>query len=176
MKPAALIAVVASLLFGPAIQAQTSGIIMPNPTAACRPTPTLEELIKALDEAVSGPVDKDRTCLRELLLPDAHLVPTAKSADGTYTPHPLTVDGWIDRVKARGGNVYEHQVKVTTETYGHIAHLWSTYELRTAADGPVQIRGINSIQALYDGKRWRIYQIFWQAETADEKVPAKYLP
>ncbi len=173
MKTTMLFMAVLFVLAASAMDAQTA---TPAPAAACRPTPTLAELIKALDEAVSGPVDKDRTCLRELLLPDAHLVPTSKSADGTYTPHPLTVDGWIDRVKSRGGVIYEHQAKVTTETYGHIAHLWSTYELRTAADGPVQIRGINSIQALNDGKRWRIYQVFWQAETPKEKVPEKYLP
>ncbi len=142
----------------------------------CRPTPTLDELIKALDEAVSGPVDKDRTCIRALLMPNATMNPLAKNADGNYAPHPLTIDGWIDRVKARGGIIYEHQVKVTTETYGHIAHLWSTYELRTAADGPIQIRGINSIQAVNDGTRWRVFEIMWQAETADEKVPARYLP
>jgi hypothetical protein len=159
-------------MLAPGLHAQTPA----TPSSACPPTATLDELIKALDDAVSGPVDKDRTCLRELLLPDARLVPTSKSADGTYVPHPLTIDGWIERVKARGGIIYEHQVKVTTETYGHIAHLWSTYELRTAAGGPVQIRGINSIQALNDGKRWRVFEIFWQAETADEKVPQKYLP
>ena len=115
--------------------------------------------------------------MREMMVPGGHLVPIGKNAEGVYEPHPLTTDEWIERIKARGkGVLSEHQVKVTTETFGHIAHLWSTYELRTEHNGPVAVRGINSIQALYDGKRWRIYQIFWQAETADEKVPAKYLP
>ena len=37
-------------------------------------------------------------------------------------------------------------------------------------------RGINSIQAVYDGKQWHIQEIVWQAETPTDPVPGKYLP
>jgi len=107
---------------------------------------------------------------------DARLVPVSKAANGSYVPHPLTIDGWIDRVKKRGGMLYEVQTKVKSEVYGHIAHLWSTYEIRETPDGKATVRGINSIQAMNDGKRWRIFQVFWQAETPEELVPEKYLP
>jgi len=65
---------------------------------------------------------------------------------------------------------------VKVETYGHLAHLWSTYELRLQPDGPPTVRGINSIQAVFDGKRWRVLEILWQAETPDLPIPEKYLP
>ncbi len=147
------------------------------PVEACLPSTTLDELVKALGQAISGPADKDRTCLRALLMPDARLVPVSKAADGSYVPHPLTVDDWIERVKKRGSAAfYEVQVKVKPEVFGHIAHLWSTYEIRETPDGKAQVRGINSIQAVNDGTRWRVYQVFWQAETLDELVPEKYLP
>jgi len=61
------------------------------------------------------------------------------------------------------------------EVYGHIAHLWSTYEVRPTPDGKPEIRGINSIQAVFDGNNWKIMQVLWQAETPDEPIPAKYL-
>jgi hypothetical protein len=61
------------------------------------------------------------------------------------------------------------------EVYGHIAHLWSTYEVRPNPDGKPEIRGINSIQAVFDGNNWKIMQVLWQAETPDEPIPAKYL-
>jgi hypothetical protein len=145
--------------------------------AACPSQATLDELIKALDEAVSGPANKDRTCFRALFVPDARLAPIGKLPDGTFAPHVLTVDGWIDAVAKRGASVLkEHQVKVKTETWGHLAHLWSTYELNVDPAGSPTIRGINSIQALYDGKQWKVLEILWQAESADEKVPEKYLP
>lgn len=144
----------------------------------CPPTATLDQLIKALDAVVSGPADKDRTCFRDVMLPDARLMPIVKSADGSsYAPRILTVDGWIDAVRKRGSQVfYERQVKVSTETWGHMAHLWSTYETRTTPDGKPEVRGINSIQAVFDGQRWKVISILWQAETPAELVPEKYLP
>ena len=116
--------------------------------------------------------------MRDLLLPEARLAPIAKAEDGSFMPHVLTLDGWTEALKKRGDVVlYEHQVKVSSEVYGHVAHLWSTYELRLGKpDGKPDVRGINSIQAVYDGKRWRILEILWQAETPDLPVPAKYLP
>jgi hypothetical protein len=149
---------------------------------ACPSTATLDQLISAIDAAVSGPADKDRTCFRELFAPDARLIPIRISADGTATPRILTVDGWIDAVRKRGSQVfYERQIKVRSETWAHIAHLWSTYETRTTPDGKppegkVLDRGINSIQAVYDGKQWHVLEIAWQAETPADPVPEKYLP
>jgi hypothetical protein len=146
-------------------------------TAACPSAKTLDGLIKAVDDAVSGPADKDRTCLRQLLLPEARLIPVSKAKDGAITPHILTVDDWITRVGARGHEAfYEHQIKYSSETYGHIAHLWSTYEIRPTPDGKAEIRGINSIQAAFNGTEWKVVEILWQAETADEQIPQKYLP
>lgn len=149
----------------------------PDAAVACPPTATLEDLIKAIDSGVSGYADKDRTCMRDLMMPQATLSPLAKAADGSYAPHILTIDGWVEAVKKRGHiMLYERQVKVSTDMYGHIAHLWSTYELRFTPDGKADVRGINSIEAVNDGKRWRILNIQWQAETPDEPVPTKYLP
>jgi len=174
-RPAVLLALSAALA-APTLRAQTAT------APACPPTATLDQLITAIDAAVSGPADKDRTCFRQLFLPDARLIPIRIAADGTATPVLLTVDGWIDAVAKRGSAVfYEHQVKVRTESWAHMAHLWSTYETRTTPEGKppegkVLDRGINSIQAVFDGKRWQVIEILWQAETPADPVPAKYLP
>jgi hypothetical protein len=148
-----------------------------TPVADCPSTATLDLLVKAINEEVSGPANKDRTCFRALFAPNARLMPLAATPDGGMAPHILTVDDWIAAVSKRGDTVLsEQQVKVTTETYGHLAHLWSTYELKPSPDAPAVIRGINSIQAAFDGKQWKIVSILWQAETSTEKVPEKYLP
>jgi hypothetical protein len=149
----------------------------PAAAAACPSTATLDLLIKAVDDAVSGPANKDRTCFRALFLPDARLIPLKIETDGSATPRILDVDGWIAAVAKRGSAVfYERQVKVKSETYGHMAHLWSTYETRSTPDGKADVRGINSMQAVFDGKQWKLIEIVWQAETPTEKVPEKYLP
>jgi len=160
----------------PALRSQTPD----TPQAAvpaCPSTATPDQLIAAIDAGVSGPADKDRTCFRALFLPDARLIPIRVAKDGTATPVVLTVDDWVNAVKKRGSvMVVEKQLKVKIETWAHLAHLWSTYETILGDDPKAGDRGINSIQAVYDGKQWRIQQIIWQAETPADPVPEKYLP
>lgn len=166
----------AAAMFVPALPSQNAPVNSQTPTSSCPPTTTLEELIKAVDAAVSGPGNKDRTCFRALFLPEARLIPLRHMPDGGYQPRVLTVDNWINAVARRGSESFtEKQIKVQTETYGHMAHLWSTYET-LGVDGKVMDRGINSIQAVFDGKEWKILEIVWQAESPTERVPEKYLP
>lgn len=151
--------------------------VAPAAPSSCPPTTTLDELIKAIDAAVTGPGNQDRTCFRALFTPDARLIPIRIAADGTATPRILTVQDWIDAVARRGpAPLYEHQIKVKTETWAHLAHLWSTYTTSETPDGKAADRGINSIQAVYDGKQWRVIEILWQAEKPGDPVPAQYLP
>ena len=160
----------------PALHAQPQEPQASTGSAACPPQTTLDELIKAVDAAVSGPGNKDRTCFRALFLPETRLIPLRHMPDGSYQPRVLTVDDWVNAVARRGSDSFtEKQIKVGTETYGHIAHLWSTYET-LGSDGKMMDRGINSIQAVFDGKQWKIIEIVWQAESPTEKVPEKYLP
>ncbi len=143
----------------------------PAPTpAACPTTATLDQLIAAIDQAISGPANKDRACFRQIFRPDARLIPV-----GPTGPHVLTVDDWIAAVaKNNDALVTEHQLKFQSETFGPIAHLWSTYA--TTLAGKPLARGINSIQAIYDGQSWHIVEILWHAETPAESIPAQYLP
>jgi len=143
----------------------------------CPSTDTIPELVKALDDAVSGPANGDRTCLRALLMPDARLIPMVKSPDGKWAAHVLTVDDWISRVAKRGAEAfYERQVKYSLQSYGQIAQLWSTYEIRETPDGKATARGINAIQAVNDGSGWKVTQIVWKAETPDDPISGKDLP
>ena len=102
---------------------------------------------------ISGPADKDRTCFRALFRPGATLTALMVDKNGILKPTDMTVEDWIERVKKRGSTLlYERQVKFTSETYGSIAHLWSTYEIRDTPEGAAKARGINSIQAINDGE------------------------
>jgi hypothetical protein len=167
-QPICLLALAAALLTPPA---------PPAAVPACPSTATLDQLIKAIDSAITGPANRDRTCFRALFLPDARLIPIRIAADGTPTPRILTVQDWIDAVGKRGAAAFhEHQLNVRTESWAHVAHLWSTYETKIGDDDKPADRGINSIQAIYDGKQWHIIEIVWQAQVPTDPVPAKYLP
>ena len=176
MRRLLLILALAAVPFTSAIHAQSDEPQLAT-VPACPSTATTDQLIAAIDAAISGPANKDRTCFRQLFLPDARLIPIRIAPDGTVTPRILTVQDWIDAVAKRGNTILiEKQLNVKTETWAHLAHLWSTYETKIGEGPKAGDRGINSIQAVYDGKQWHIQEIVWQAETPTDPVPAKYLP
>lgn len=145
------------------------------PDAGCPLPAEPEGIPAALDAAISGFADKDRACMKALFTPDARLLFVSLGTDGAAGFRLETLDDWIARVGARGHAVLEEkQLKSRIERYGGIAHVWSSYTLRS--DGKQVARGINSIQAIRDAGGWRITSILVQAESATTPLPGKYLP
>ena len=143
--------------------------------ASCALPSEPEGIPAALDAAITGPADKDRACMKALLIPQARLMFVSLGTDGAPTYTLETLDDWITRVKARGHAVLEEkQLKFHIEHYGNIAHLWSSYALHS--DGKQVARGINSIQAIKQTGGWRVASITVQAESATAPLPRKYLP
>jgi hypothetical protein len=142
---------------------------------------SIDAIITAAYDVISGPAGKKRDWDRErsLYYPGARLIPTAKpGANDGLAPQILDVEGFIARVEpyfAEHG-FFEKEIARRTEQFGHIAHVWSTYESRHDADDPEPFsRGINTIQLFYDGNRWWIVNIFWQQESAADPIPEEYL-
>jgi hypothetical protein len=142
---------------------------------------SIDAIIMASYEVISGPAGQKRNWNRErsLFYPGARLIPTAKpGANDGLAPQMLDVDGFIARVEpyfAENG-FFEKEIARRTEQFGHIAHVWSTYESRRDADDLEPfMSGINSIQLFYDGNRWWILSIYWQQESAEDPIPKKYL-
>jgi hypothetical protein len=129
----------------------------------------------ALDAAISGPADKDRACMKALLIPEARLMFASVGGDGSPSYRLQTLDDWIARQKSRGHAMLEEkQLNFRVDRYGDIAHLWSLYVLRS--DGKAVARGINSIQAIKEAGGWRVASITVQAESASAPLPEEYLP
>ena len=144
---------------------------------------SIDAIINASYDVISGPKGQQRDWDRErsLFISGARLIPTAAVAgvaDADLSPLVLDVDAYIARVEplfARDG-FYEKEVARRTEQFGHIAHVWSTYESRHHQDDPEPfMRGINSIQLFNDGTRWWIVSIYWQHESAQHPLPENYL-
>jgi hypothetical protein len=145
------------------------------PDAGCALPSEPKGIPAAIDAAISGPADKDRACMKALLIPEARMLFASMGADGAPTYTLQNLDDWIARVKARGHALLEEkQLKFQIERYGNIAHLWSTYALYS--DGKQVARGINSIQAIKESGGWRVTSIVVQAETAAAPLPEEYLP
>jgi hypothetical protein len=155
--------------------AAAAGAATPSQSPACVLPSNPKSIAAAIDAAISGPADKDRSCMQQLFLPEARLIIVAEGANGALKYSVLTLDDWIARVKARGSALLEEkQVKFSIEDFGGIAHLWSTYVLHS--DGKQVARGINSIQAVKVGGGWRVSGIQWQAESAVLPLPKEVLP
>ena len=156
----------------------------PLPVANPADVASIDAIITAAYDSISGAAGKRNwNRVRSLFIPGARLIPTSQMAgatnsDGKIAPQMLDVDGYI----ARSGDYlekdgfFEKEIARCTEQFGHIAHVWSTYESRHKADDPRPfMRGINSIQLLYDDTRWWIVTIYWQHESPEEPIPEKYL-
>jgi len=146
-----------------------------GPDAGCAAPSEPWGIPAALDAAISGPADKDRACMRALLVPDARLMFASVGADGSPSYRVQTLEDWIAGAKSRGPGVLEEkQLNFRVDRYGAIAHLWSLYALRS--DGKAVARGVNSIEAIEEAGGWRVVAIMVQAESAAAPLPEEYLP
>ena len=147
-----------------------------------RDVASIDAIIAAAYDVISGPADKKRDWNRErsLFYPAALIIPTARVPgrnDVDLEPQMLDVEAYIARVEPLlQKGFYEKEVARKTEQFGRIAHVWSTYESRYNPGDPEPfMRGINSFQLFNDGTRWWILSVYWQHESAEHAIPDKYL-
>jgi hypothetical protein len=70
----------------------------------------------------------------------------------------------------------EREISRTSESFGRIAQVFSTYEKRmNLASGGAPVRGINSFSLFFKDDRWWIASVVWQDESEAKPIPAKYL-
>jgi hypothetical protein len=142
---------------------------------------SLDAILAALYDVISGPAGKKRDWdrFRSLFVPGARLIPAAKRQDGAIEARVLDPEGYVTRsapVLEKQG-FFEREIARKVDSFGRIAHVFSTYESRQAASDKTPFaRGINSIQLLNDGKRWWIVTVYWDSERPDNPLPAQYLP
>ena len=158
--------------------AVTVPVVVSVPQAAPADVASIDAIIAALYDVISGPAGqaRDWNRMRALFVPGGRLMPTVSRAGGGIGMRILEVNDYIalsgPSLERRGFR--EREVARRVEQFGHIAHVFSTYEGRTETDSTV-IRGINSIQLLHDGARWWIVSVYWEAESSGNPLPPRYL-
>jgi len=139
----------------------------------------MDSIIASLYKVISGPAgQRDWGRFRSLFAPGARLIATGVRPSGEVVSRVMTPDDYAQRNGPffEKSGFFEREVSRRTERFGNIAHLFSTYESRHAADDAKPFaRGINSIQLMNDGKRWWIVTVFWQSEDEKNPLPAEYL-
>lgn len=151
----------------------------PETEAAAADVKSIDGIIKAVYDVISGPAKQQRDWrrFRSLFLPGARMIPTPAKASTNAGRHPLTLDEYIERAEPfmLKEGFFESEIARRTEQFGNIAHVWSTYESRNVPGAKPFARGINSIQLIYDGERWWVMNILWQGESPEAPLPEKYL-
>ncbi|HEU5165936.1 MAG TPA: hypothetical protein VFU29_10375 [Chitinophagaceae bacterium] len=139
-----------------------------------------EAIVAAVYDVISGPAGQKRNWdrMRTLFVPDARMIPTGKRPTGESTRRTMTVEEYITNAGPflEKDGFFETEIGKKTEQFGNIVHVFSTYgSKRTLADEKPFMRGINSFQLWYDGRRWWVITIFWQSESKDTSIPEKYI-
>jgi hypothetical protein len=139
---------------------------------------TPELTAAAVYDAISGPAgERNWARLRNICLPEVHFIVTGVDKEGKAFHRVLTIDDYQQRatpVMMKEG-FYERGIASRTVRYGHVAHVFTTYESRHEPDAKPFARGINSMQLLSDGHRWYIVNILWDSETPDQPIPQEFL-
>jgi hypothetical protein len=140
---------------------------------------TIDGLMAALYDVISGPPGqaRDWNRMRSLFIPGARMMPVGGKTKDVIGIRLMTVNDYV----ATSGPLllekgfHERELARKTERFGNIAQVFSTYEAKIEKDD-VTLRGINSLQLMFDGKRWWIVSLMWQAESKDVPLPKVYLP
>jgi hypothetical protein len=135
-----------------------------------------EAIIQAVYAVISGPkgLARDWPRLRSLMAPGGIFAVTGTPKTGSLRTRVIPLEDFISgstKAVASEG-FYEHGVLGNVWRYGHIATVSSPYESRHAPGEAPFARGINSFQLSYDGTRWWIVSISWEAETPAFPLPA----
>ena len=145
-------------------------------TSDTEKTSTIDSSLKTLYEVISGEKGeaRDWDLFKQLFHPEAKLIPSRKKEDGSYVARYLTTE---DYIKSSGkwlveNGFFEKEIHREVHRFGNIAQVFSTYEaFRSRGDKAPFMRGINSIQLLYDNNRWWIINIFWSNESTENPIP-----
>jgi hypothetical protein len=138
---------------------------MSSPIARLSDTTTLDAILHTLYEVISGPAGQTRDWerFRSLFLPGSRLMPTVSVPGEKPRVRFLTADDYIRRVEPifASENFWERESNRQTQTFGHVAHVLSSYECLRSPEGAPFERGANSIQLFNDGSRWWIVSVMW---------------
>lgn len=167
--------------------------LLASPLAMSTTTPTpqsdhsadvasLDSTLEALYDVISGPAGAARDWGRfeHLFVPEgARLIPLGPAReDGGLALRVLDPAGYVERSAPffEQSGFYESEIHREVQQFGRMTHVFSTYEARREEGGEVFLRGINSIQLLHEQGRWWVVSVYWEPETKDNPLPARYLP
>jgi hypothetical protein len=175
MQLRSLATAVAVVCASPSLRAQQH-IQVPTQAPRAEDVSSLDGILKAFYEVVSGPAGQPRDWARDrtLYLPDIRFVQTGVDRSGKANAVVMTHQEFVDAADAGmvKNGFFETEIHRVTKTFGNVSSILSTYETRSKQDGPVFGRGVNNLQVFWDGKRYWIASVIWDDERPGNPIPA----
>ncbi len=164
------LAIILLFLLNKNLEAQTAD---PNDVAS------IDSIIQAYYEVVSGPAGQERQWARDSTLhyPDARVSIVSEAENGKPQLNEMSLAQFHE--SSRGiveSGFFEYEIHRVVEERGALSQVWSTYEWKATEDGEVGGRGINSIQLFNDGERYWILSWMYDGRPSAPSVQDKYLP
>lgn len=178
MIPLPRVAAVALCLALPSVARAQEGAPAAR-AAAPEDVATLDGIVAAFYDVVSGPAGQPRDWARDstLYLPGVRFTVVRPGPDGAPVARTLDHGTWATAAApSLEQGFFEREIHRETRRFGPIADVFSTYAWSRSADGPVEGRGINSLQLFHDGTRWWITAALWADEEPGTPIPPEYLP
>ena len=141
---------------------------------------SLDGIIKAYFEVVSGPAEKPRQWGRDatLYIPNVRFVIVKEGAKGKTSGQSMTHQEFVDDSDASlGGKAfYEREIHRIVHRAGNMAHVLSTAEQSAAPNGLALGHSIDSLDLYWDGTRWWIASAnIWEVSSG-HALPSEFLP
>lgn len=136
---------------------------------------TIRDLYNSIELSEDHAPDWD--LLQSLFMDGAHLIHVTES-----DVYKMSLEDFINNYQQQIDNgsltaFKEYEIHRVEESFGHIVHVFSTYEATfTTSDGDSKARGINSIQLMKSENEWKIVSIIWFDESEKDSIPPEYLP
>lgn len=152
-------------------------VSVPKIAADPKDVSTLDGIVKAFYETISGPKGQPRQWGRDrtLYMPGVRFVSMGER-DGKISAGNMTHQQYVNATN--GGflstGFHEHEINRVVRRFGNIAHVYSVYEF-TNDDKSETGRGINSIELYWDGTRWWIAFASWDEERPGNPIPKEFL-
>lgn len=173
--------VLAGLFSGSRAAAQANrnaawSITEPNPKDVASADAIIAALYDANTVMVDQKLETDR--FRSLFIDGARLMPTVRLGNNPGIIRVQSVDDYVNQASAgnKRHGFSEREIARTSEAFGNIMQVFSTYETKRDSADTRPIHGINSIQLFNNGTRWFIVSVLWDNERLPEKqIPAVFM-